>query len=355
VPSPPPSPVQHEGSALPQQRPQSAQFIPTVFVGAIIQILILFVVLVVLALKFPAGIGGIADPLNQKMFQPRPEWYFLSLFQMLKAFAGPWEIVGTVLIPLVAIVALVALPYYDRRPERRARRRPVAMTLFWGLTLFLTFLTWQSEGSPLPFARTGAAPSTGTAAGARPTSSVSGHATPAYTTADAVVLAATAGGSPVAHLQIDTPLTVVAQKGANLQVTLNAWMRQGATTVFYVDTGGVGSAMQAGSLAEAVPKPLATKTDPATGVVWQKVVLGGWVAAAQTAPSDAALWTTASQQYSNSCGVCHALHATTQFTALQWAANVKAMGPRTALTKTQLDLVLKYLQWHASDTTGKQK
>ncbi len=38
---------------------------------------------------------------------PRPEWYFLFLFQTLKLFDGPLEVVGSVVLPALAVLALI--------------------------------------------------------------------------------------------------------------------------------------------------------------------------------------------------------------------------------------------------------
>jgi quinol-cytochrome oxidoreductase complex cytochrome b subunit len=68
-----------------------------------------------------------ADP-SSTTYVPRPEWYFLFFFQLLKYFQGPiWEPVGVVALPLAVIVFLFLLPLLDRRPERRPRLRPYAM------------------------------------------------------------------------------------------------------------------------------------------------------------------------------------------------------------------------------------
>lgn len=65
-----------------------------------------------------------ADPASN--FPARPEWYFLFLFQLLKYFEGPLQIVATVIIPGAVTVFLFALPFVDRSTDRRmARRWPV--------------------------------------------------------------------------------------------------------------------------------------------------------------------------------------------------------------------------------------
>jgi ubiquinol-cytochrome c reductase cytochrome b subunit len=55
-----------------------------------------------------ANLDAPADP--ARPYPARPEWYFLSLFQLLKYFEGEKEIIGTVVIPNAILVLLVLLP-----------------------------------------------------------------------------------------------------------------------------------------------------------------------------------------------------------------------------------------------------
>ncbi len=155
----------------------------------------------------------------------------------------------------------------------------------------------------------------------------------------------------VAMLYVAAPLVSITTRSGWMQARLDGWARPGGTIV-YVDTGTIGSAIK-GAAVSAVPRPLATATNTDTGVTWNKVELRGWLPAGATVTSSAILWTTAQALYTRNCGVCHALHAPDQFTSTQWPANIKPMGPRTSLTAAQIDLVLKYLQWHASDLARK--
>jgi ubiquinol-cytochrome c reductase cytochrome b subunit len=50
---------------------------------------------------------------------PRPEWYFLFLFELRRYFSGDWEIVATLVIPLAVLVVLLIMPAIDRRLPRR--------------------------------------------------------------------------------------------------------------------------------------------------------------------------------------------------------------------------------------------
>jgi menaquinol-cytochrome c reductase cytochrome b/c subunit len=68
-----------------------------------------------------------ADP-GTTSFIPRPDWYFYFLFYLLRIFKWPESVVlGTVGIPTLLMVLLFALPFVDRRRERRLLRRPVAI------------------------------------------------------------------------------------------------------------------------------------------------------------------------------------------------------------------------------------
>jgi ubiquinol-cytochrome c reductase cytochrome b subunit len=77
-----------------------------------------FALLLTVVWLFPAHLDEIANPADAA-YVPRPEWYFLSLFQMLKYFPGPLEPVATMVIPGVVIGFLFLLPFLDRGPDRR--------------------------------------------------------------------------------------------------------------------------------------------------------------------------------------------------------------------------------------------
>ncbi len=89
----------------------------------------------------PAPLEGVADP--SKAYEVRPEWYFMFLFQALRYFHGPYEVVGTFVLPSLFFGILFFWPLLDRTPSRDPRRRPVAMALLTlgivgliGLTIF---------------------------------------------------------------------------------------------------------------------------------------------------------------------------------------------------------------------------
>jgi quinol---cytochrome c reductase cytochrome c subunit, bacillus type len=77
-------------------------------------------------------------------FVPRPDWFFYFLFYLLRIFKWPESVVlGTVGIPTIALILLIALPFYDRNPERRLLRRPVALVAAILVVLSMGVLTWK--------------------------------------------------------------------------------------------------------------------------------------------------------------------------------------------------------------------
>jgi ubiquinol-cytochrome c reductase cytochrome b subunit len=85
-------------------------------------------ILVLMANFARVGLGLMADPTDTS-FTPRPEWYFLFLFQTLKLFQGPLEVVGAVILPTIALIALVLVPFIDRGAAIRVQKRTVAIAL----------------------------------------------------------------------------------------------------------------------------------------------------------------------------------------------------------------------------------
>ncbi len=81
-------------------------------------------ILVVLASVFPAGLEDKANALETPQ-HVKPEWYFLFLYEFLKFVP---RIVG-ILAPMVGLVILALLPFIDRNPEVRLRKRPLAFVL----------------------------------------------------------------------------------------------------------------------------------------------------------------------------------------------------------------------------------
>lgn len=108
----------------------------------VLLILLLFIV------AFGVPLEAKADPTNTT-FVPRPEWYFMFLFEALKYFPGELEWVGVVVVPSITLLALFFFPFLDRHPYRHPSRRPISIVLASLVVLFTVFLTYIAfEGTP---------------------------------------------------------------------------------------------------------------------------------------------------------------------------------------------------------------
>jgi ubiquinol-cytochrome c reductase cytochrome b subunit len=66
-------------------------------------------------------------------YVPRPEWYYVPIFEWLKILGGKWSLLGGIVLPGVLAVMFAAIPFIDRGRERRPWRRPVVVG---GFTIF---------------------------------------------------------------------------------------------------------------------------------------------------------------------------------------------------------------------------
>jgi menaquinol-cytochrome c reductase cytochrome b/c subunit len=111
---------------------------------------VVMAVIIAMAIVLGAELGPKADP-TTTTYVPRPEWYFFFLFELLRVIK-PAELtpLATIGIPTLALILLLLLPFYDRGPERRPERRPVATTAGILTILAMGYLTYlgSAAGSP---------------------------------------------------------------------------------------------------------------------------------------------------------------------------------------------------------------
>jgi menaquinol-cytochrome c reductase cytochrome b/c subunit len=111
---------------------------------------VVMVVIIVMSLVLGAELGPKVDP-TTTTYTPRPEWYFFFLFEVLRVIK-PATLVGlaTIGIPTLCMILLILLPFYDRGPERRPERRPIATTAAILVIGAMAFLTYEgaNAGSP---------------------------------------------------------------------------------------------------------------------------------------------------------------------------------------------------------------
>src|SRR6266851_725328 len=108
-----------------------------------------FAILIIVALGFlaylwPTELGPKAD-LSDTQFLPRPEWYYIPVFQYLKYWHGSTAVLGILAIPGIVGLLLVGLPFFDRSLERRPWKRPLSVGTFAAVFLALAFFGVQSH------------------------------------------------------------------------------------------------------------------------------------------------------------------------------------------------------------------
>ena len=115
-----------------------------------IAIFIAFAILFLMAVAVRVPLEQHADPTDTS-YIPRPEWYFLFLFQTLKLFSGPLEVVGSTVLPGLAVLLLILVPFIDRSAMIKVTKRTFAAAVVllaaigWGGLTAAAVLTTPPE------------------------------------------------------------------------------------------------------------------------------------------------------------------------------------------------------------------
>jgi mono/diheme cytochrome c family protein len=132
-----------------QEKEKGVKFYPDIIYKDLLVSFGIFLLLLGLAIFVGVAAEPPADP-SDSAYIPRPEWYFLFLFEMLKYFPGQLEWVGTVIIPTIAVLALFLLPFYDRSPLRYWKKRKVATAIMSLIVIAMVGLTIQAAVTTPP-------------------------------------------------------------------------------------------------------------------------------------------------------------------------------------------------------------
>ncbi len=128
-------------AALPPQEKRYEKFFSEFLFGEIPVWFLMSVLLVALAAVWPRALAPEADPALAAPAGIKPEWYFLSQFQLLKLFPGRIELLGLALLTLIPI-GVVAVPFFDRAVPTDRRGRLVTKAGLAGLIAFLILTLW---------------------------------------------------------------------------------------------------------------------------------------------------------------------------------------------------------------------
>lgn len=129
---------------------QGKPFFPYAVAKDSIMAVIVMAVIITMSIVLGAELGPKADP-STTTYVPRPEWYFYFLFELLRIIKPDYLVpLATLGIPTICLILLFLLPFFDRGPERRPEKRPLATTFGIFVIAAMAYLTYlgASAGSP---------------------------------------------------------------------------------------------------------------------------------------------------------------------------------------------------------------
>jgi ubiquinol-cytochrome c reductase cytochrome b subunit len=99
-------------------------------------------------------IAGTVD----ETYLPRPEWYFMWLFQLLTFFSGQTEMIGSIVVPVGIVFILFTLPFWTLSNLRAIADRPFGAAAGVSCIVGVVFLTWMGMAGARPYGETALVP-----------------------------------------------------------------------------------------------------------------------------------------------------------------------------------------------------
>jgi ubiquinol-cytochrome c reductase cytochrome b subunit len=129
-------------------RKEGVPFVPHAIGKDLIFAALVIVGILGCALVFgPKGPGGPPNPTLVDT-NPRPDFYFLSIFAALALLPDWMEVLILFVAPTLIFIFLLALPFISGTGEKSATRRPVAVLSVVLIMLVIGVLTYMGETSP---------------------------------------------------------------------------------------------------------------------------------------------------------------------------------------------------------------
>lgn len=130
----------HIAGPVAPQRGKPVPFYPVQLFKDAIVVLVGVGIVVYLAAAFPPSLEAMADPTGTD-FAPRPEWYFLGLYELLKIMPSGWEVVATVIIPGAIGLGMLLVPWLDRSKSRHPASRQWVINAGIAVILLIAIMT----------------------------------------------------------------------------------------------------------------------------------------------------------------------------------------------------------------------
>ena len=116
----------------------------------VLGVLAIVVIIAIAGLIKPVGIGEPADPLHTPL-HVKPEWYFLSLYQILKKI--PPMVLGIegkligVVVPIILVGLIFIWPFLDNKPDKSRKIYWIRMAIAVVAVITIIALTIWGEVS----------------------------------------------------------------------------------------------------------------------------------------------------------------------------------------------------------------
>jgi ubiquinol-cytochrome c reductase cytochrome b subunit len=132
-----------------QPKLPAQKFYPRQVIMDMAAALLIILVLGLVAYFIPMRLGPEAIA-SDTSYIPRPEWYYVPIFEWLKVLGGKWSLLGGIILPGILALMFAAIPFVDRGRERRPWRRPVVVggfTIFAACYAFLGVISYHLDAT----------------------------------------------------------------------------------------------------------------------------------------------------------------------------------------------------------------
>ena len=135
-----------------KESPSRYRFYPEHMFRSALVFAAVFGVIIGLALLRPPAMEEIAGTLVDS-YLPRPEWYYMWLFQLLTFFPGRWELVGSLALPALGLAALFAVPFLGNKWVSKSAQRPLAMSAGVTCIVGIVYMSLMGFEGASPYGR----------------------------------------------------------------------------------------------------------------------------------------------------------------------------------------------------------
>lgn len=141
------------GEKLPPATGKLYRFYPEHTNRASLGFAVVFVILLLLSVY-------VTPPMEEKAgtlianYLPRPEWYYMWLFQLLTYFSGSWELIGTILLIGGGVAVLFGVPFFSESKLKGVANRPISIAVAGSFVICVVYLTVMAYAEAAPYNET---------------------------------------------------------------------------------------------------------------------------------------------------------------------------------------------------------